>query len=970
MTAPPLRPSLHPSKTETKLRGRQSKKVNTGPASWIRSASTSSMRRLRNHANKSQTRSTPHSPSRLASSKNADDKIPSPSSARHSSSVERNTPSKPTNIQMQNNYNTNSKDLPVGESLDDLDEDDIVFDVLPSFEMYNALHRHIPQGNVNPDLHDFPPSYGEIQQGMATTAYIENNVDLTTYPLQQPPLAHHSNSGHDIHITPSYALNALHPLNTQHLTIQPTNDPSVDHIDTPFQDDLNESDNLFIDKLYTLPKIDTPVEIEIKITKHAGSPHTKPEEESILKEYTSGDIIHGYCIIENKSSKALPFEMFYVTLEAYTSVIDKTKGKRTVKRFLRMVDLSASWSYTNIFMGTGWKMTPGEIDFDNAVIGLRNSRILEPGTRYKKYFMFKLPNQLLDTTCKQEHFSHCLLPPSFGIDKYRNGCKYSGIKVNNVLGSGHLGTKGSPILTYDMVDDNLSVNYTVDTRVVGKDPKNKQRIVIMREREYNLRVIPFGFGSALVGERGCSTQLKDLIALIQERLSAVDKIFKRLEKNEPITSADIHGSDITGTVDANTELDSGEILTRKLDQLHVHNRMDGPYKYSDISDFKGLTQKTDEMVESELNYRIKGKSKSGSRIGLFAGFQAALTGSSSSSSGPMADSSSHDLAEAKVDKLGMILATATIPQKSLPYWAPSLLKKTNVFEKKTKHAQENWMRLLNLLPEEERTPLTKLDIHLTCIQSNNSVPHEPAEIQAITTELFCITVRSDNSIPIKLNAQNLMDEDKLDNMRKTFQSFQKTIQKYQRKFRDNFEKLNELYNVDRTVATSRELKFSNFITQQIYNDVESLANLNVKVTGLPEVFKKQLNTLKSDSALVSSLTGSTLKPSTSGENSSNAIPIVNAKGGLSSSTSLISRASTSNRFHDQIIRSWKKKSDLQYDRDVNVNLEFNQNLIQTLVPSFESCLCCRFYCVRVNIKFHHIGTVTIDVPISVKNFVP
>ena len=148
MTAPPLRPSLHPSKTETKLRGRQSKKVNTGPASWIRSASTSSMRRLRNHANKSQTRSTPHSPSRLASSKNADDKIPSPSSARHSSSVERNTPSKPTNIQMQNNYNTNSKDLPVGESLDDLDEDDIVFDVLPSFEMYNALHRHIPQGNV------------------------------------------------------------------------------------------------------------------------------------------------------------------------------------------------------------------------------------------------------------------------------------------------------------------------------------------------------------------------------------------------------------------------------------------------------------------------------------------------------------------------------------------------------------------------------------------------------------------------------------------------------------------------------------------------------------------------------------------------------------------------------------------------------------------------------------------------------
>lgn len=32
----------------------------------------------------------------------------------------------------------------------------MLVDVLPSFEMYNALHRHIPQGNVDPDRHDFP----------------------------------------------------------------------------------------------------------------------------------------------------------------------------------------------------------------------------------------------------------------------------------------------------------------------------------------------------------------------------------------------------------------------------------------------------------------------------------------------------------------------------------------------------------------------------------------------------------------------------------------------------------------------------------------------------------------------------------------------------------------------------------------------------------------------------------------------
>ena len=482
-----------------------------------------------------------------------------------------------------------------------------------------------------------------------------------------------------------------------------------------------------------------------------------------------------------------------------------------------------------------------------------------------------------------------------------------------------------------MAGESVSVNYSVDARIVGSNPINDGKLAIMSERQYNLRIVPFAFGSALVGERGFSEQLKRLTLLVQERLAALENVFCRLRDGSPITNVDIHGTDLSGYVDANTELDSDEILRRKVDQLHVLNRMDGPMDSSDIADFKGLASKSEGIVESELNYRIKGKSNSGSRKGLFAGFQAALTGSS------LAASSSCGIVEAKVDKLGMILATVKIPQKSLAYWSPSLLRKTNLFEKKTKHAQENWMRLLNLLPEEERTSLTDLDIQLTCIQSNNSVPHEPAEIQAVTTELFCITVTSENSIPTKLNSQQLMDEKKLNDMKETFRNFQKTIQDYQRKFSDNNEKLNELYNINRTVATARELKFSNFITQQIYNDVESLANLKVNVTCLSNVFKKQA---KPEKLFSNSLSGSTLKPSSS------------------SSSSLNNNNNV-----------WRRKSNLQYERDLNVNLEFNRNLIQTLVPSFESCLCSRFYSVRVNIKFHHLGTLTIDVPISVKNFV-
>ena len=371
----------------------------------------------------------------------------------------------------------NATPVETGRSLTDGDINNVV-DVLPSFEMYNTLHRHIPQGNVDPDRHDFPPSYQEANNSTATGA-AGSSADLSHQSLSTDALGATRSSS-------TSNLENLIPLRTEHHSIAAHQSTAVDEdsLDIPpILDDLNDTDNIFIDKLYTLPKMSTPIEITIKTTKHAPIPHVKPEEESILKEYTSGDLIHGFITIENKSQANLKFEMFYVTLESYISIIDKVKSKRTIKRFLRMVDLSASWSYSKIALGSGVDFIPADVDYDGSVFGLNNSRVLEPGVKYKKFFIFKLPLQLLDVTCKQEHFSHCLLPPSFGIDKYRNNCKYSGIKVNSVLGCGHLGTKGSPILTNDMSDDNLSINYTIDARIVGKDQKaSKLYICICRDK--------------------------------------------------------------------------------------------------------------------------------------------------------------------------------------------------------------------------------------------------------------------------------------------------------------------------------------------------------------------------------------------------------------------------------------------------------------------------------------------------------
>ncbi|QLQ81808.1 hypothetical protein HG537_0G00620 [Torulaspora globosa] len=875
------------SKAEMSSRGR-SVEVGQQPTSWIRSASTSSLLRLKRN-----------------------DKM-------HSRS-------RKEELEMNRSESLCKVETAMAEERKKA-ESVVLVDVLPSFEMYNSLHRHIPQGNIDPDRHDFPPCYQEAQGQCNSILRGSDQPESIALDVADPSGAGSSSS---------VSLSNLHPLSTRHLNLHEPGNASDGDLNA-IEDDLNDSDNINIDKLYSLPKLATPIEIDIRIAKHAIKPHERPEEESMLKEYTSGEIIHGYCVIENKSTQRLKFEMFYVTLEGYISVTDRQKGKRTVKRFLRMVDLSASWSYGVVDISSGIKVVPGDIDFDNTHLGLTNNRILEPGIKYKKFFMFKLPNQLLDVTCKQEQFSHCLLPPSFGIDRFQQRGKYSGIKVNSILGCGHLGIKGSPILTYDMAEEPLSINYTIDAKFVGKDKKTHQ-LNIMREHQYHLRVIPFGFTSPVIGEKVSSRQLEDLTALVKERLEALTRVFERLKNREPISAVDIHGTDISGTVN-DIQLDSEEILARKMDQLHLKNRVNPQYNFLRKKDLKDSTCEAD-FCEAELSYKLKSKSASALTSGIFTGFKSS-------------QSNTNDGTKDKLNKVGLIVLKAKHPDLALPYLSPSLLRKKNKFEEKNEHDQENWLRISNLVPEEVRKKLEYIDIELECIQSNNSAPHEPPEIQSVTTELICITGKSDNSIPIKLDAKILMNQDKLQHVKRQYNTFVSEIQNYSEKFEKNLVELNELYSLNSVSTISRQLSFTDFISDQIRNDVESLANLSTSVVNLHEIFKKQTHTVKKSS-----------QDSMSSNSSSSSL----SKNG--SGTFIIGDTPrTSTKHSEQPVPEWVPASPMQYKRTVRVNLEYSDNVKETLVPTFESCLCCRFYCVRVNIKFdNHIGTASIDIPVSVKN---
>lgn len=754
-------------------------------------------------------------------------------------------------------------------------------DVLPSFEMYNTLHGNIPQCNFDSYVHEYPPFYDESSA----------HRNFLPMPYEQSSLGEQA-----VSVAPSNPF-----LNSESINLTSTaNSFLCRPASLP---DHQATRSVPINNLYTLPRTPTPISIDIHITNKAPKYNVASQRESILRELTSGDIVHGYCIVENKSSQPIKFEMFYLTFEGYISTICKEndKIKKTTKRFLRMVDLSASWSYVEEDMSTGEPVC-GIVDpIDGTTFGLSSTRTLYPRHRCKKFFTFKIPAQLLDVTCKNEHFSHCLLPPSLGIDRYTNSEENKNIRVDDLRGYGRLDTEGSPLLTEDMAG-NVSINYAVDGKIVGR---KEDKFCIMSESRYHLRVIPFSFNSIPVGsfeQSMCSE--KSII----ERLKVLDNIFLKLKMDSPILSCDLDPSSLPENSCTNSTTKSN------FEQSHFGAKA-----------LKQKHSKTDDTVQAEVTYIVKANKNLNFRSEIIDGFRR----SASSKSQPTHKSSS------KKGKCGMISIKGKIPSLALKYQSPRLIKTQNSFDSKTESCKNNWLRLTKLVPEEEQEVLTKLDIELSCLQSDNSIPHDPPKLQSVKTELICVTTKSDDCIPIEMTK----NVEKLLGIKETYKTLLEEIKRYQKKFNDNILKLNDLYNKNRDISEYRELNFTDFVSIKMFASVEILASMDVEGINLHDAFKqKRLNKVQNTPH-------------------SNSIPC-NAKAKKASNASC----------REHHVYEWIKVGPLEYKRQLMVDLEFKDRMKETLVPSFQSCLCTRSYFIRVSMQFDmNIGILDIDIPILIKN---
>lgn len=458
------------------------------------------------------------------SSNSSLNKIPSPITRPNSSIIQRGSPSKNQKPNKNVPYRPTEELLKQSHLLNSSpNEANLLspavsntkteyFDVLPSFQMFQSILKR-DDSQFSENLTVNPPLYGDTANSSPTPPgglspvssardHVTGSIDGITSRLNE------------------YALNQQEEEEESYFFNEHDYDASENPA-TGGSAPITDSDTYgetVLDNIDRLPKLNnSPIDIQIYVTKRIPQPNQSNELETRLKMYSSGDFVNGYIIITNTSDEPVDFGLFVVTLDG---TIKTTQGspnanspdlhrfnKVLIKKFLKMYDLNASYGYTQIPNSAGIEYEAFTKDLhDGCELGLPNERILRPHTKYKKFFTFKFPYKLLDNSCVHDVLPHILPPPSMGLDKtcfYNRG---DTITLNKALGYGFLNVRGTPLLTKDYSFDNISVSYTIEAKFIDKlnaknqkdplsqheinDPNSLGDYVISKHSQYFLRFVP------------------------------------------------------------------------------------------------------------------------------------------------------------------------------------------------------------------------------------------------------------------------------------------------------------------------------------------------------------------------------------------------------------------------------------------------------------------------------------------------
>lgn len=643
------------------------------------------------------------------------------------------------------------------------------FDVLPSFEMYHSLQYHTPSDVKGVSPPDYSPSL--ISADSSADQLLNNNESgLFT----------------SVTTAPSSSLLSI---------------PS-----SSFAPQVSASTELYdkniVDNYHRLPQFDQQgLNISINITKNLPGPHTTNENESILKEYSSGDIVHGYVVIENKSGKDVPFKGFYVTLEGVTTVVDTTRKAMINKKFLIMVDLSATWTPSAISSSAvNQDYVYGTVDaVDGCFIGLPDERIIKPGLKYKKFFTFKLPYNVLDDKCRHEQNLHLLLPPSLGFNKlYKNG-KYADIEIDPILKYGYRSFPGGggPVIVEDLTRNLISISYSINALFVDDEsPRCNGKLSVIKHGEHFLRFIPFGFGESLFSSKRILSNFKSVIEM-------------NLRSCENFLEGDVKTKE---SISRHTS----SLYSSSTNINHSSNSHAVPIQFP-IRNENG--------IPTEITRHITYQSKPSSKFSFGKSF----------SSEPC-----H----------GALTITTGVPKDGIPYVAPKLIHKVNKIDNMNNKGIENFNNLLDILKTNEKRVIDELTLDLNFESSLNGssdgILNLP-KLKNVAVDLLALNIYSNNSIPMKLSSDIFLNQDDtrdlLSGFKSQFKPYMKQYQEYQSKFEQLGMKIDSHFdkNIHRDLLAIEEIKCDSFVISNLFQtDKDFNANQTNWKSIKPNEFTKQI----------------------------------------------------------------------------------------------------------------------------------
>lgn len=173
----------------------------------------------------------------------------------------------------------------------------------------------------------------------------------------------------------------------------------------------NVTNNLLLMKNYTHSEVSLQFAVDIQFIRTIGE-IGKPNELVDVSScsFKLGSTVNGFFTFRNSSDLPIKFDHLYVMLEGTITI------GTTQKKFLEMMDMSASWSFGRINRllyesnhSNDWSNIN---DSDGNRLAIGPVRVIKPRTTYKLYFTFVLPLRLLDTACSSQCTSHCAMPSS------------------------------------------------------------------------------------------------------------------------------------------------------------------------------------------------------------------------------------------------------------------------------------------------------------------------------------------------------------------------------------------------------------------------------------------------------------------------------------------------------------------------------------------------------------------------------